>query len=261
MLQRFTNHPAVRFYFAGDERFAEASLLRPGRTWIGLLLIGFLWGLASIGLWQGGRWLFGPSTGLCFLPSLLVAAGVLLGMYRRGAAALVRVLCGDQAVGCALTACFLALLWAGGLVELRPGYYLQEQALPNWLAWVRPESKIDRVLLLMPLWGAWSMLILPQFHRPGASDAALQAVARGGGPLTAALVMGALLACTIGYFAYLPWTQLTIPAAAILAAVGGGQLLVKRNGAMDRNVLLATNLLTQLALLLAAAANGNVRQW
>jgi len=74
-------------------------------------------------------------------------------------------------------------------------------------------------------------------------------------------MMGALLAASLGAFAYLPWTQLTISATAVAAALGGGPALVRRHGRVDRSVLLATNLLTQLAFLLAVVANTNTRLW
>jgi hypothetical protein len=227
--------------------------------WIGLLLIAFLWGLASIGLWYAGLGLFRQSLRLFFLPNLLVVAGILLGLYSRAMMSLVRILVGSDVARGTLSACVLTLLTAGCFLAMEPRWHVQEQDLPTWLAWARPQSKIDRLLLLMPLWGAWAMLILPQFRRPSSDDAVLSGLVRSCGPFTAALMMGALLVVTLGYFAYLPWTQLSIPAVGILTAVGGGLALAKRNGAMDRNVLLATNLLTQLALLAATAVNNNVR--
>jgi len=255
MLSWFLHHPAVQFQFSSEECLSRTPPERFRRLWIELLAAGFLWGLVSVGLWHGGQWLFGQSVRLSFLPNLLVAAGVVLGLYHRATTSLVRVLAGPDFARGVLSACALAMLFVGGFMAMEPGWYLQEQVLPNWLAWVRPESKIDRLLLLLPLWGAWSMLILPQFHRPAADDAVVCAVARGCGPFTAAVIMGALLVATIGYFAYLPWTQVTIPVVGVIAAVAGGLALARRNGAMDRNVLLATNLLTQLAVLLAVAAN------
>ncbi|MBN1555232.1 MAG: hypothetical protein JXA11_10840 [Phycisphaerae bacterium] len=261
MLHKLIHHPAVLFYLSDDDRLSEASISRPGDIWIGLLVSAFAWGWVNIGLWHGGRCLFGQPMGMFLLPNLLVVAGLVLVMYRRAAMSLIRILAGRDAALGSLIGCLLTLLLLAGFLVLRPGWHWQEQALPHWLAWIRPESKLDRLLLLMPLWGAWSMLILVQFHRPSEDDALLYALARGCGPFTAAVLMGILLAASIGYFAYLPWTQLTIPAVAILAAVGGGFALAKRNGAMDRSVLLATNLLTQSALLLATAANSNVRQW
>lgn len=259
MLSWLTQHPAVAFYLADDERLGAIPPRRLGRLWIGLLVVSFLWGLATIGLWHGGQWLFGQPMGMFLLPNLLVVTGILLVLYSRAAAALIRFLAGSDVTRIALAAGLLTLLTVGCLLVLRPDWHLQEQSLPKGLTWMRPDSKLDRVLLLLPIWGAWSMLILPQFRRPPAKDGVLTAVARGCGPLTAAILMGILLAATIGYFAYLPWTQLTIPAVVIAVALGGGLTLAKRNGAMDRSVLLATNLLTQLAMLLAVAANSNVR--
>lgn len=261
MLRWFIHQPAYRFLTADEKGFSEIPSERLKRTWQGLFLLGFLWGLASIGLWHGGRWLFGQPTGMYLLPNLIVILGMLLWLYRRAAGSLIRFLAGKDAVAETFLAVLLSLLFWGSLMVLRPSWHMREPILPVWMAWLRPESKLDRLLLLMPLWGTWSMLILLQFRRPSKEEPALRAIARNCGPLTTAILMGVLLVASIGYFAYLPWTQLTIPAAGILVGIGGGLLMVRRNGGLDRSVLLATNLLTQLALLLAVVANSNVRRW
>jgi len=171
-------------------------------------------------------------------------------------------LAGPNPAGCGLISAIVVVVLVTSLMVLRPDWYQQEAALPGWLAWLRPESKIDRVLLLMPLWGTWSMLILPHFRKPGPqASPAVAALSRSCGPMTAAVLMGILLAVSAGYFAYLPWTQLTISAAGIAAALAGGLYLAHKRGQTDRNVLLATNLLTQLTILLAVLANSNVRFW
>ena len=106
------------------------------------------------------------------------------------------------------------------------------------------------------------MLALPQFFRPDASKTpAVAALARGCGPMTIAILMGLLLGGSIGYFSYLPWTQLTISGAGILAAIGGGAILLRQRGRMDRDILLAVNLLTQLVVLIAFLANRDLRFW
>ena len=57
------------------------------------------------------------------------------------------------------------------------------------------------------------------------------------------------------YFNYLPWTQLSIPAVAVAAAVLSGWGLSRRAGGLRRRTLLAVNILTQLAFLGAYVAN------
>ncbi len=258
MVSWFFRHPAIRFFFSREESLS-APPDRLARLWIELLAVSFLWGWVCVGVWHGSQWLFGQSVRLSFLPNLLTAVMLLMVLYHRATICLVCLFSRNQIARTAILAAGLAMLFVAGMLVMEPGWYFQEQFLPGWLAWVRPESKIDRLLLLLPLWGAWSMLILPQFQRPDSEHVFASAIARGCGPFTAAAIMGALLAATIGYFAYLPWTQLTIPVVGILTAVIGGLTLARRNGAMDRSVLLATNLLTQLAVLLAVAVNNAAR--
>jgi hypothetical protein len=234
---------------------ASAGLSR--WTWLALMLLGLGWGVAAVGLWHAAFELFGKPAGLYLLMGVTVAAGMLLGPYRRSAGALARLLGGpDPAVAAsAITAVLVAALAVAG-----PDWHRQEVALPDWLAWIRPGSKIDRVLLLMPLWGHWAMLILPQFLRPDPVREPVPAgLARQCGPVLAAGLMGLLLALSIASFAYLPWVQLSISGAAILAAIFGGLLLARRRGTLDRDVLLACNLLTQMVLLLAFLANRSIR--
>jgi hypothetical protein len=102
---------------------------------------------------------------------------------------------------------------------------------------------------------------VPHFCRDRIQNPAILGLARGCGPLTTAVLMGGLLAVTIGYFAFMPWTQLTIPAATIAAGIGGGCWLGRRQGVVDRGVLLSANLLAQTALLLAYLANRDIRFW
>jgi len=160
--------PAYRFLTADDAQWAAAPADDFARGGIGLLGVSFLWGLAAMGLWHGGRLLFGQPTGMYLLSNVVVVFCMLLWPYRRAAGALAGILAGEDAMLRGLLAAMLVFLPTAGLMVLRPGWHFQEPFLPMWIAWVRPESKIDRVLLLMPLWGAWSMLILLQFRRAAA---------------------------------------------------------------------------------------------
>jgi hypothetical protein len=247
---------------ADDEKLASAPVEGFVGVWAGLVVLALLWGWASIGLWNLASWLFGWPGGIYAMQALVLSAVMLLWPYRRASESLVSLLARSDPAGRSLISAVVVVVLITSLTALRPDWYRQEVSLPSWLAWLRPESKIDRVLLLMPLWGAWSMLILPHFRRPDpATNPALAAMSRSCGPMTSAVLMGVLLAMSVGYFAYLPWTQLTISAVGIAAALAGGLYLARRSGQADRAVLLATNLLTQLAILLAVLANRNVRFW
>jgi F0F1-type ATP synthase membrane subunit c/vacuolar-type H+-ATPase subunit K len=60
---------------------------------------------------------------------------------------------------------------------------------------------------------------------------------------------------TIVYFNFLPWTQLTISAAALVAAIGSGIGLCRFAGGVTRKNLLATSAVTQIVFLMAYLAN------
>ena len=247
---------------ADDDRLNAQPTERFNSVWIGLVIIALAWGLLSIGLWNLAGWLFGWPGGMYFMQALMVTVVMLLIPYRRAAESLINALAGPNHTSRSLFAVILVLGLVTCLTVLRPDWYRQEQALPDWLLWIRPESKIDRVLLLMPLWGTWSMLILPHFRRPEEQNSpAIAAMAKGCGPMTAAVLMGLLMGTAIGYFAYMPWTQLSISAAGVAVAIGGGLFLAHRRGQMDRDILLATNLLTQFAVLVAFLANRDIRLW
>jgi hypothetical protein len=102
------------------------------------------------------------------------------------------------------------------------------------------------------------MLVACQFSKPAESaPPAVAAFAAGCTPLAACVVLAAVLSATIVYFGYLPWRPLSISAVAMVVAAAAGPAVSKRRGGLDRNALLATNLLTQLAFLLACLANRN----
>lgn len=78
--------------------------------------------------------------------------------------------------------------------------------LPRAWAWLWPRA-VYRVLLLMPVWGSWSMLALGQFHRPSATtDGPARHFAAGVSPLAAAAWLLAPLAGSLIYLNFLyPW--------------------------------------------------------
>jgi hypothetical protein len=232
------------------------------RGWIGLLLVSFLWGLASIGLWNLSIRLFGMPGGMNVMSAMVLAAVILLFPMRLAAIFLCGLLGGKDTTARMLFMGVLVMVLTMCLLSLRPDWHASESPLPWVLGWLRPLSKSNRVLLLAPMWGAWSMLILPNFHRidPDAFPQ-ISAMAKGCGPLTATITMGVLLGWSGGYFAYLSWVQVCVSTTAVLVGVFGGLLLAYRNGQMDRKVLLATNLLTQLAVLVSFLGIRDIRVW
>ena len=140
-------------------------------------------------------------------------------------------------------------------IPARPVWYWYEVQLHPALQWLRPEYDVYRVLLLMPVWGGWSMLNLGLFCRANqATEPAVRALGGGCGPVRVAVCMAVMLAATTFYFDFLFWPQLCVSGSAILAAIFGGRLICRFGGGLRRDSLLATNLLTQLAFLLAYLA-------
>ena len=243
--------PGWMLLSAGDDLLAAEPPERFARAWWQLMLVSFGWGLALTWVWGAAWALFRDVEGLLVRPALAATAALALGPLRRAIAAGAEMLGGAEGA-----AALLVMTLAGCLLGLDANFYSFEPPLPWWLAWVRPPAKLYRVLMLMPLWGGWSMLVVAQLCRPNErTEPAVAAFARGCGPVATAACMGALLAATIQYFNYLPWRQLCISGAAAASAIVGGLVLCRICGGLRRKALLAANLLTQIVFALAYLAN------
>jgi len=239
------HRPAWLLLTAGDEALANQPATRFTRAWSELMLLSLLWGLASVGLW-GSTWrIFDEFTGIPLIQVAAVLTAMALCVYRRAILAMAEILVGPDLPARSLAGCVIVMVLALMLLGMR--FY------PYWHHGIPP---LYVVLVLSPLWGGWAMLILPKFCRGGAgTEPAVKAFAEGCGPLPAAICLAMPLAATGVYFNYLPWTQLWISAAAILAAIGGGWVLCRRTGGLTRKALLADNLLTQIVFILAYLIN------
>ena len=177
--------------------------------------------------------------------------------FRRACASLADLCAGKDGPSRPVVLSVLVVGLAMCLMSIRPVYHSREYALPEWLQWVLPGEDYYRVLLLMPLWGAWSMLITPQFRRAsGATEPYVAAMARGGGAGTAAACLVVPLAGSIFYFHYLGLRgEVVVSAVAALSAIAAGLVCCRAAGGLTRRALLAANLLTQIAFLLAYLAN------
>lgn len=253
---------ALTLLAGSDEKLSALPAERFRWAWLGLLVVSSGWGLLSLAIWYGSYQLCLEPAGFYAASAIALTLAWMLGLYLRAAGALAGFLARGVDAFVPVAAAVIVGAFVLALLVLPPEWHRQEPPLPEAIAWIRPGSKVARLLVLMPLWGAWACMILPQFRRPDAArDAQLAAFARGGGPLTCALSMAVLLAASIGAFAFLPWAQLAIPGMGMLAAIGGGLLMSHRRGRMDRDVLLAANMLTQLAMLLTYLAVRNPRLW
>lgn len=239
--------PSYMLLTADDDALAQQPPRRFRLAWIGLLFQSAAWALAMIGVWELATWVFPSDKSVAYMPAGLTVLLFAGWAFRRALACLVDTLA-DPGTGRAVLTTAMVCLLTMCMLRLRPHWY---PVHPIW-----PEAKMYRVLLLMPLWGAWAMTITVQFCRPTrATEPAVAAFASGCGPVIPAAWMGAALVATIQYFSYLPWTQLSISAVAVASGVLGGPLLCRREGGLTRRALLASNALTQLAFLLACLAN------
>ncbi len=253
---RVSLQPGYLYLTADDERVGEYLPAGFGYSWVGIMLISLAWGLVSIGIWEGALRLFDwYSYDFPLMSVALTLIVMVMWIYRRAVIALGEVVVGGDPAAKALGGCVITLAFALGLLGVKGWNEDWPTYLPVMWQWTRPRA-LYRVLLLMPLWGGWAMLALPQFFRPSEqTDPATKSLAAGCESLVATAFLAAILAGTVLYFNYLPWTQLSIPAATVFVALGGGWLVVRRTGGLNRRALLAVNILTQLIFLFAYLAN------
>jgi len=249
--------PGYLFLTARDESVARHEASRFSRAWIGLAAGAIVWGLLLVYVWSLGWWVYGGYSSPLIMPSAAALAYFALWPYREALAALADLGAGEdkpvRPLLLAVSVAFLGLCF----MQFSPGPYIIEYPrLPWWMNWIRPGAALNRVLFLMPVWGGWSMLITPQFCRPSAAtEPQTAAFAKGCSPLAAAACLLPPLAATIFYFQYLGLrAQIVISAAGALGAILAGLTCCWRSGGLRRPALLAANVLTQIAFLLACLA-------
>jgi len=253
LIQWLRSRPAHMLLTADDQRLADEPPDRFARAWLGLMLLSLGWGIAAASLYGLAWQRFRDYTGIDLIPVAAVVAAMAGWLYRKAISALGGALCGrsaeDRAVGASVVVVVLVLLLLG-LRSRQPDWPTHLPWIWHWI----PRTMF-RVLILAPLWGAWAMLIVPQFCRPTErTEPAVAALIGGCGPLTAAVCMAVPLAPTLYAFRVWGWWYLTIPAGAIVAALVGGLLLCHRHGGPTRRALLAVNLLTQIVFVLCYLA-------
>ena len=250
------SRPSYMLLTASDERLSREAPGRFANAWPGLMLLSLGCGILLAALWGLSWRLFKEPTNIQFTPAAVAVAVFVLWPFRRGISALAEIVAGagatNRAVVSALSVAVLTLCMLG----FSGSQYHREPALPDFLVWARPSVELYRVLILMPLWGGWAMLITGQFCRPNdETEPALAEFVRGCGPTvaTACMLLPGLL--TWAYFHFLNGWEISISAATIIAAIAGGIAMAHRTKGLKRNTLLAVNVLAQLAFALAYLAN------
>jgi hypothetical protein len=247
--------PAM-LYLMADEPVApdgDAGYFR--RAWAGLLGLSLAWGLLACAIW-GVAWAIFRRN-VFQMPAAAVLAAGLLGPMRRSAISVLDLRGGRPGPGRSVSAAVLVAAMALALMALEPmDAWPESNPLPQFLWWLLPAAKLYRALLLMPVWGAWAMLIAPQFCRPaGSTDAATASLARGCGALTAAACLSVPLAGTLLYFHYLGTAgQIILAGSGLMGAIAAGLACCRLAGGLCRGALLAANLLAQLAFLVVFLA-------
>ena len=249
----------IKLLIMNDREFTSISSSGFRWWWLGLLLLSGLWGGLLASLWYGLFWLTKWSDSADSLVGLLLAAVHLLCIYRYAAISLVRIIGGRNRTLQTMLMSFLVLAFIICLMLLRSDWHRHEAQWPAWADLFRPASKVVRVTILSCLWGGWSMMILPNFYRRSVNEQSLVAcMGRWCGPVTCVLVMGGLLGLSIGWFGYMAWTQLSISVCTLVAATIGGFVLAHIHQVLDRKVLLASNILTQIVFLIIFHLNRNI---
>ena len=240
------------FMTAGDERLDAQDPARFTYAWIGLMGLSILTGLMLIFVWSL-TWRLCLDWDRLSRPAAVTAIVVLAWTMRMSLVSIgpaLRLRGKANQFGAAAAAAALVGVGFMSLVERYPVGY--EYAMSGWIDWIRPELSIFRVLLLMPVWGAWSILIAGQFQPANAiTDPATRRFVRGCGPLAAAACIAIPLAGTIVYFHYMGvFGQVTVTVATLLTAIISGPILCKLGGGLSRQGLLAASMITQIVFLM-----------
>jgi hypothetical protein len=266
LLNWLFDRPAYVMLVRCDQALEAQPRQRFTRSWAWLMILSLLVGVASCQVF-GGPWeLFGGYSRPLIIPPAMTVAFLVLWPLRRAISATAQVVGGRDSTNVATAAALTVLMFALALIAMPVQPVYDELQLPArlaslrpWLAWLRPEYDIHRVLLLAPLWGAWAMLIVGQFCKPNErTEPQVASMLRGCGAFTSAALMGLLTAVTLFYCPSREWTQwaqLTTPAATIVAAVAGGAVICRSQNGLRRNGLLCANVLVQLVFMLAYLAN------
>ncbi len=218
--------------------------------WLGLMGVG--WGLGLAGLWALATLVFPDHQGhpLPLMPAAIVTLATALGPFRRVLFAPGQVL-GERwsPGGEGVIGALVVTVWVLGLLQIVPAAYREPVWLPPSLAWLRPLEEY-RVLILMPMWGTWAMMMPGHFCPPAEEAPRLVKRFSKRQPVAAtALWMAAALAGTLWYLSALGRWVAAPAATALLAGSIGGVALCRWRRGVSRPALLAANLLTQLAFL------------
>lgn len=250
-------HPAALLLAGRDELVAAWDRPSLRGMWLWMGLAGALWGLALMGVWTLASLVFRWYSGLPLMQVAALLTAIGLGPFRRCLLALGCAIDGEDGPGRAMMICLLLVGLALCLVCIDPpdpDWPTWMTGTMRWLQWTRPHA-LYRVLVLMPMWGVWAMMVPLHFCRPGEREPKLLALWHKTQPvLGTAFWMALPLAGTLWELSFLrQWV--TLPAAAALLAGGVASVaLCRLRGGLTRQNLLAANMAAQLVFLLGYLA-------
>ncbi len=255
--------PGYLLLTASDGRLASEPAERFRHGWLEVMGWSLIWGLAMANLW-GVAWRVFHDYEPLIMPAVMTGTLLCLWPYRRAVTALVDFVGGPSASGRGVAGAVVVGALLLSLARLLPEWERGPVDFSGWrgfFSWLWPQAKLYRVLLLMPLWGGWAMLIATRFC-PCRESAEPQVAAFAGGcrPLPAAISMTVPLAPTLVYFGHLGQGSLVVVAlAALAAAILAGPVFCRAAGGLRRSALLAANLATQIVFLWAYLAARSAR--
>lgn len=232
--------PSYMLLTASPERMAAQEAGRFSRAWLGLLIQSIVWGLALTVAWALGERFLVENLGLKIMPAMAAVSLMFLWPFRQAAAATAHTLGGADPANRSVVVVVLILGISLGLIGAKSSWY-------DWY----PDNASCRALLLMPLWGCWAMLITSQFCKCTCqSEPAIEAFAKGCGPIPAAFSAALPWVGTWFYFKHAGWAYLSMSVVTTLFVLVGGAVLCRVSGGLTRRALLTGNMLTQYVFLL-----------
>jgi len=248
---------AASLLLFGSDRLAAAHDGRRLRhVWLALVLVALVTGVALACLWAMAANIFPWWRGsrLPLMPVAAVVAAMGVGPGRRMLAAPAELLEPSRPGVAAVTTGAIIGTLTLALLGIVP-FHREGQWLPPWLTWIRPQEEY-RVLLLMPMWGAWAMMAPVHFCRSAPdADRLVEAFARRQPIAATAGWMALTLAGSLWYFKFLTYHWPLLPAAAgLLVGSVGAVAICRGTGGVNRRALLTANFCTQLAFLLGYLA-------
>jgi hypothetical protein len=163
---------SLLFLTASEQRVQRFDPKRFSQPACAMMLLSVAFGLILVGSWSTAyhvMWVLRRDLldYWAIFSSAVCGSMAVFILYRQSAAALIEPVTGRSRpgrwIGLAMLAIGVSVIINYSFRQWNPDCPTQLPLQWRWL-WPIP---ICRVLLLTPVWGAWSMVVLGQFHRPG----------------------------------------------------------------------------------------------